>query len=290
MNRRNFTQISSLVLGGHLLGQENASAPKKLLSLGLVTDLHYADKPDRGSRAYRESLGKAKEVATLFREKKPDVMVCLGDLIDSAPTVAQEISHLQKIIPILDEAKIPRHHVLGNHCIDTLTKEEFFQHGKTIRKSGHYSFDLKGIHLVILDACYTENMEHYGRNNSQWDSANIPPKQLAWLESDLKTTKLPTIIFTHQRLDLPPTNRHAIKQCLDVRKILEGAGKILAVFQGHSHNNELREINGISYCTLAALIEGNGVENNSYSILEVFDNHTASLKGYRKQADQKFEA
>ena len=130
-------------------------------------------------------------------------------------------------------------------------------------------------------------MEHYGRNNSRWDSANIPPQELTWLKDDLKANKLPALVFAHQRLDLPPKNRHAIKQSLEVRKILEDSKNIMAVFQGHSHKNELHEINGIPYCTLAALIEGNGAENNSYSILEVFDNQTASLKGYRKQADQK---
>jgi hypothetical protein len=46
----------------------------------------------------------------------------------------------------------------------------------------------------------------------------------------------------------------------------------------------------IPYCTLAAVIEGNGAKNNPYFILEIFDNKTASLKGYRKQTDRRFKA
>ncbi|MDG1671184.1 MAG: hypothetical protein P8H96_09955, partial [Akkermansiaceae bacterium] len=76
MKRRQFAQISSLALGGHLLGQDKSSTPKKLLSLGLVTDIHYADKPQRGSRAYRDSLTKAKEFSALFKEKNPNAIVC----------------------------------------------------------------------------------------------------------------------------------------------------------------------------------------------------------------------
>ena len=272
------------------MNAEENSTPKKLLSLGLVTDIHYADKPQRGSRAYRDSLAKAKEFSALFNEKKPKAIVCLGDLVDAAPTVKEELSYLQKIVPVIREPGIPCHYVLGNHCVETLTKEEFFQHAKTASKSGHYSFDLNEVHLVILDACYTKKMEHYGRNNSKWDDPNMPPKEIAWLENDLKKNKLPTLVFTHQRLDLPPEHKYAIKQCLEVRKILEDSKNVLAVFQGHSHKNELKEINGIPYCTLCAVVEGKGAKNNSYSILDIYDNKTAALKGYRKQADQKFGA
>tara|TARA_B100001093_G_scaffold516160_1_gene594278 strand:- start:780 stop:1652 length:873 start_codon:yes stop_codon:yes gene_type:complete len=290
MKRRQFAHISSLALGGHLLGQDKSSAPKKLLSLGLVTDIHYADKPQRGSRAYRDSLAKAKEFSALFKEKKPNAIVCLGDLVDAAPTVDEELSYLKKIVPIMNESGIPCHYVLGNHCVDTLTKEEFFQHAKTASKSGHYSFDLNGVHLVILDACYTKDLKHYGRNNSKWNDPNMPPEEIAWLKKDLEENKLPTLVFAHQRLDLPPEHSYAIKQCLEVRKILEQSKNVLAVFQGHSHKNELTVINKIPYCTLSAVIEGKGAENNSYSILEVFDNQTASLNGYRKQADREFKS
>ncbi|MDA7881267.1 metallophosphoesterase [Akkermansiaceae bacterium] len=289
MNRRQFAQVSSLALGGLVKAEESLTS-KKLLSLGLVTDIHYADKPQRGSRAYRDSLAKAKEFSALFIDKKPDAIVSLGDLVDAAPTVKEELSYLQKIVPVMNEPGIPCHYVLGNHCIDTLTKEEFFKHAKTASKTGHYSFDINGVHLIILDACYTKNMEHYGRNNSKWNDANIPPEQLAWLKKDLQENNLPTLIFAHQRLDLSPKENYAIKQCLEVREILEKSQKVLAVFQGHSHKNELHEINGIPYCTLSAVIEGKGVENNSYSILDVYDNKTAKLKGYRKQADRKFKA
>ena len=290
MTRRQFAQTSSLALGGSLIAQEQSISPRKLLSLGLVTDIHYADKPQRGTRVYRDSLAKAKEFTALFTEKKPDAIVCLGDLVDAAPTVKEELSYLKKIVPVMNEPGIPCHYVIGNHCVDTLTKEEFFKHAKTSSKSGHYSIDINGVHLVILDACYTKNMEHYGRNNSKWHDANIPPEQLNWLKKDLQENKLPALVFAHQRLDLPPKDNHAIKQCLEVRKILEDSQNIVAVFQGHSHKNELKEINGIPYCTLSAVIEGKGEENNSYSILEVFNNQTASLKGYRKQTDRKFTA
>ena len=289
MKRRNFVQISSIALGSGLLGgrslaEEDDARP--LLSLGLLTDVHYADKEPAGSRHYRDSLAKAGEAAAFFKEKSPSAIVCLGDIIDAAPNVETEITYLQKIIKVLDESGIPRHHVLGNHCVSTLTKEEFFETGGTQVKQGHYSVDLNGVHLVILDACYNKDMAPYGRDNFKWDDANIPPAELEWLKKDLAGTDKTTVVFAHQRLDQELTSSHAVRQSPEVRKILEESGKVKAVFQGHSHENDLQTVNGIPYCTLKAMVEGEGVGNSGYSLLEVFADGTLKLKGFRKQVDR----
>jgi alkaline phosphatase len=65
--------------------------------------------------------------------------------------------------------------------------------------------------------------------------------------------------------------------------VLEDSGKVLAVFQGHSHKNDLKDINGIHYCTLVAMVEGSGTENNGYSLMDVFDGGTIRLAGFRQQ-------
>ncbi|MEN8678754.1 MAG: metallophosphoesterase [Akkermansiaceae bacterium] len=288
MNRRHFTLMSSLTLasGSALKGAE--AEPTEVLSLGLLTDVHYADKKTWGSRAYRDSLLKGKEAAEFFKEKKPAAMVCLGDLIDAAPSVETEISYLTAICKALDVAGIPRHHVLGNHCVATLNKEEFFKNAGSANKEGHYSFDLKGNHFVVLDACYNSRMEPYGRNNFVWHDSNMTPEEIAWLKKDLAETKLPTVVFTHQRLDVDRPNKYAIKQSVEVRKILEDSGRVRVVFQGHSHKNELEEVNGIPYCTLAAMVEGEGIESNSYSLLRFLDDGSIKLEGYRRQKNQSF--
>jgi alkaline phosphatase len=293
MNRRNFTRISSLTLGGGSVlsaeGKQFGKTPKEILALGLLTDVHYADKDTRGSRMYRESLTKAKEAALFFKEKKPSAVVCLGDLVDAAPSVETEIFYLEKITKVLDVCGLPRHHVLGNHCVATLTKEEFFKHSGSVNKQGHYSFDLKGKHFVVLDACYNSKMEPYGRDNFVWHDSNMTAGEIEWLEKDLKATKNPTVVFAHQRLDVDRPNKHAIKQSSKVRKILETSNKVTAVFQGHSHKNELKTINEIPYCTLAAMIEGSGVENNSYALLRFFDDGKVTLEGYRRQMSKEFK-
>ena len=249
------------------------------LRVGLVTDMHYADKSAAGSRFYRETLAKLSEAGKRFREVPIDCLVELGDFIDAADTVETELGYLATIQKSFRELCADRHYVLGNHCVDTLTKEEFL---KTVeQEQSYYSFDRKGIHFVVLDACFRSDGVPYSRKNFQWTDPNITAKEVAWLKDDLLKTDKPTIVLAHQRLD--KSGSHEVKNSGEVRKVLEDSKKVSLVLQGHSHKNDLQEINGIHYCTLVAMVEGSGGENNGYSILEIFSDGTLSLKGFRQQ-------
>ena len=108
------------------------------IRLGLLTDLHYADLDPAGDRHYRESLTKIREAITRFRELKIDRAIELGDFIDAAPTVEGEIENLKKIEREFSQLACPRHYVLGNHCVYTLTKEEFLANSGA--EKSFYSF------------------------------------------------------------------------------------------------------------------------------------------------------
>ena len=283
-SRRQFLQTSSLWLGASVIdGMAQRTKARPLVRIGLVTDLHYAEKPPGGTRHYRESAKKLSEAVALFQQEKPDFVIELGDLVDAAPTADEEIRFLKTINTILEKVDCPRHYVLGNHCVATLTKEQFYQTCQA-KKTGYYSWDQQGVHFIVLDACYQKDFEDYRPGNFEWSDPNIPPKELTWLTKDLAATTLPTVVFVHQRLDLEPgTSPYAIKQSPEVRKVLEASGNVSAVLQGHSHKIELHEISNIPYCTIAAMVEGSGELNSAYSMLEVYEDGTLQLKGFRKQ-------
>jgi alkaline phosphatase len=253
------------------------------LRVGLVTDLHHADKESAGTRHYRETMGKLEEAARKFAEAKPTFIVELGDLIDAADSVDTELRYLKTINREFASICPARHYVLGNHCVDTLTKQEFLS--KVEQQRSYYSFDRNGFHFIVLDACFRGDGEPYGRKNFKWNDANIPASELDWLAADLRTNDQPTIVFAHQRLDV--STDHGVKNNAAVRTLFESSGKVLAVFQGHSHQNDLKEINGIHYCTLVAMVEGSGAENNGYSLLEIEPNGTIHLSGFRRQQTYK---
>ena len=281
LNRRAFLQGSTLVLAAtsQLNQPLSAHEPGSLLRVGLVTDLHHADKAAAGTRHYRESLGKLEEAATQFERDRATMLVELGDLIDAADSVDVELGYLKTVNQQFSQICKDRHYVLGNHCVDTLKKAEFLNGVE--REKSYYSFDRNGVHFIVLDSCFRSDGKPYERRNFQWTDANIPAKELEWLEADLKANDHPVIVFAHQRLDV--SNSHGVKNNAAVRKILESSENVLAVFQGHSHQNDLRHVGGIHYCTLVAMIEGSGPKNNGYSLMDIKSDGSIHLTGFRKQ-------
>lgn len=49
------------------------------------------------------------------------------------------------------------------------------------------------------------------------------------------------------------------------------------------HQNDLKDINGIYYLTLVAMVEGSGVEDNGFSLMEIAPSGNTRIKGFRKQ-------
>ena len=287
-SRRVFLQNGTLLMAGAAIdaaGVESlfaaADSAKPAVRAGLVTDLHYADKPRRGSRYYRQTLSKLTEAVAQFKRDKPAFTVELGDFIDAADSVKTELGYLKTVNTLFSKIPGDAHYVLGNHCVHTLTKDEFL--GGVGKKESYYSFDKNGFHFVVLDACFRGDGKPYGRKNFKWTDPNIPAAELDWLKSDLRQTKSKTIVFVHQRLDVGKP--YGVKNAKAVRKVLEKSGKVLAVFQGHSHKNDHKLINGIHYTTLVAMVEGDGVKNSGYSLLDVFTDGTIRLAGFRKQRE-----
>jgi alkaline phosphatase len=290
-SRRAFFRNGSLILLGAGMGWTRAAqlladepTAKPQVRICLVTDLHYADKTS-GSRHYRETLAKLSEAGRQFEKDKPDLVVELGDLIDAADSVEAEKEYLRRIDREFAALPGKKHYVLGNHCVYTLTKDEFL--GEVGQKKSYYSFDEGGIHFMVLDSCFRSDGAPYGRKNFDWTDPNIPAAELEWLRADLNQTNKPVVVFAHQRLDV--SNHYGVKNAADVRKALEDYGKVLAVFQGHSHKNDHAEIGGVHYCTLVAMVEGTGAENNGFSTMEVFQDGTIRVTGFRKQATYEWE-
>lgn len=280
--RRAFLQNSTLCLAGFSGLKAADAGAKPLLRVGLMTDLHYADKASTKTRFYREALAKLDEAVEHMNREKPALVVELGDFIDQADSVEREITWLKIMESHFSKLEMPRHYVLGNHCVGTLTKQEFAQHTKAA--GGHASFESGGVTFLILDACFREDGTPYERKNFHWQDANLPKAELGWLEDELNKAGGPVIVLAHQRLDMDKA--HAVRNAAEVRALLEKSGKVLAVFQGHSHKNDYQQIAGIHYTTLVAMVEGSGAENSGYTVLDILPDSSLRLNGFRKQVDR----
>lgn len=263
------------------------SSTEIVLRIGLLTDTHYADRPPAGVRYYRESLTKITECISKMNEEKVDFAIHIGDFKDEDPEpdelkTLQYVTDLEKAFALF---KGPRYHVLGNHDIDSISKEQFLskvQNTGIAQDKSFYSFHRRGFHFIVLDATFRQDGIAYDKGNFDWKDTFIPQEQLHWLKEDLEATQHPVLVFVHQLLDPEQTIEHQIKNAPDVRQILEESGKVLAVFQGHQHQGGYHLVNGIHYYTLQAMVDGSGPENNSYAILDVYNNGDMVVNGFRR--------
>ena len=290
VDRRDFLKASAASLFGLMAGgcsflaSEEPNGPR--LRFGLLTDPHYGSAAPKETRYFRESLGKVREAVEQFHTARVRFLAELGDLLkDTAPDEPEErtLADLAAIEREIQRFGGATYHVLGNHDMDNLSKAQVLARitntGIAAGRS-YYAFSCGGVRFAVTDANYLRDGRSYDHGNYDWREYNLPPEELDWLRFELKAATEPVIIFAHQRFngdgDAQFDNR------AEVRGILEGSGKVLAVFQGHHHPGAYSFINGIHYYTLKAVVEGSGPENNAYAVVDVHPNLNLTVTGYRR--------
>jgi len=257
-------------------------------SFGLVSDVHYADAPARGSRHYRDSFAKLQQAIHTFNQRKVALVIELGDFIDAGPSKATELEHLQAIDEVYQAFSRPRYYVLGNHCLNAMGKDQFLAGCSARIRDGFYSFDHGRFHFVVLDANFKRDGTPYGSGNFSWTDAWIHPPQQQWLAKDLEQAGgRRTFVFLHQNLH-DEKDPHGVKNAPQVRNVLEKAGNVGAVFQGHMHSGGYARIRGIHYFTLKAMVEGPTLENNAYAIVTIDSSDRMTVEGFGRQPDFEF--
>jgi hypothetical protein len=258
---------------------------RRPVRFGLVTDCHYADVEPAGTRFYRESRDKLAECVARMNDENVDFLIELGDFKDQGrpPVERETLSYLQAIETVFQRFDGPTYHVLGNHDMDSISKAQCLARMKNTNVDAdrsYYSFDVRGLHCVVLDANYTSAGKDYDHGNFDWTDANVPARELDWLGKDLAAASGPVVAFVHQLLD--GTGSVYVKNAADVRDVLQGAGNVLAVFQGHHHAGSYSCISGVHYYTLKALVEGSGPASSAYAVVEVQPDGNITISGHRK--------
>ena len=63
---------------------------------------------------------------------------------------------------------------------------------------------------------------------------------------------------------------------------------MLAVLQGHFHFGNYQQLEGVHYCTLQAVVEGSGPENNAYAVMDILPGDVLRITGFRKQKSYRW--
>lgn len=244
------------------------------MKLLLISDVHFGKDTDY------PLLGIPKSVSTfgskfpqLFAKLIPkinesDLLVNIGDnvAIDlMAKDSKNDLETFRNFLKHFKDVKIPVKHVLGNHDAVLATRKELTQ--LTNQPNNYFSFDLEGIHHIILDP---QLINH---------NFSIDNNQMSWLQQDLKKTNLIVVIYLHYHCDEQSMDNNIyfrdkkdkafVKQRKDLRKLFEDSGKVKLVLFGHTHYFHKQKIKNIIYVTVPSFTENDGTGNPCGSYLEV---------------------
>jgi len=227
VDRRDFLKTSSAAVFGLMAGRASLSnggttSGPEGCCFGVITDMHFADAPTKGSstRYYRQSLDKTREAVSRLRSHNPAFLAILGDMKDTVSGEADTKTLLYLVAVEAENRRFggPTYHVLGNHDMDNLSKKQVLS---AITNTGiatgraYYAFSRGGIRFITLDACCKKDGTDYDHNNFDWKDTYVPAPQLDFLRSELKTSSEPVIVFVHQRLD--GTAAECIRNAAEVR-------------------------------------------------------------------------
>lgn len=276
----------------------NAAAATEPLRIGVFADLHAHDTDSPGEKKVMMNYGERLQAFVEAMNSWPaDLAIELGDFVNGRFVSGAPLGEPERIVGILEDAEtiystllMPRYYVLGNHDVYDLSKDEFLE--GTGASSTTASFDTGAYHIVILDAQFNKNDEDYG-HVSWMVQGRIPQMQLDWLSEDLAATDLPTIVCVHQPLDVDfdlLSGGPAIANAEAVKTILSESGVVVAVLQGHEHENAYSEIDGIHYITFEALVDHTESVPPSWALVTLDPvSRTIDIEGAGMQADWHFE-
>ena len=250
------------------------------MKIFLITDIHHGDNTNykhlKGEE-YINLFGEEFKVASqklIDRMNNSDLVINLGDLIHDEEKEKDIQSYTDAVSFFTTSTRVE--HVIGNHDVRNLTIEDLS--GIIKRNKEYSSFDHAGYHHIILGGVRKEPRgPHY-----------IEEEQLQWLENDLQSTVLQTIVYCHFPLNNQDfSDNYYFKSRPDggaianrgfVRPIFEKSGKVLAVFSGHTHFFNEEIIKGIRYTTVPSFSENNGDNrpNHQFALAEI-DSHEIKI-------------
>lgn len=247
---------------------------------GLVADPHVADLPDAAGRRYREAPFRLAAAAAALRAEGAEFLVEMGDLKDAGADEPSTLANLAVAAGALRAFGGPVLPVLGNHDVDRITKARFlrgFADGLGLPEppAPFGAFDVRGVRFVRLDGDFFPDGRELEAGDRNHRLCTVPPDQVAWLRGALAAAPGPCVVFCHSLLTGDWDS--VITNGAEVRAALEEAGRVVAVFQAHTHADAFKRIGGIPYCTVPSIAHDDG----PYALAEVSREGRVRVRGFR---------
>ncbi|MFK7912255.1 MAG: metallophosphoesterase [Akkermansiaceae bacterium] len=297
MQRRTFLKITLPVALTGYAGAAESDQP--LLSFGVIADPQYADVDKRGSRYYRDSLGKLKTAVTELNKHDLKFVVTLGDVID------REIKSFGDIMPLYKPLKAPSKFVLGNHDFSVPDKEK----GNVMKHLGmtknYYSESLGDWHFIYLDGTdvstyryakdseetaaarkLREKMRQEKISKASPSSGAIGTEQLKWFSAELEKAKLAkkrVIIFNHHPA-FPLGDGYNLWNDKELVELIAKHPHVVAYMNGHKHKGNYAVNKSCHYVNFKGMVETK--DKSAYGVVRCYADRI-EIDGYETEPDRK---
>ncbi len=273
----------------------------------VYSDVHASTIPPRGEMYFSHSFVKTQDYGAYVRREGAEFTVNLGDICEFTGDPAVDEASFNRAMGPRLFGRSPYIHVLGNHDVAFGTKAEFYDRIKhpfrarpgmpanfrfpelpaipvTPENSPYFSFVRGGWKFIALDTNYDETGASI-ENKLVRAVTYINKAQLEWLAREL-SDGMRTVILTHANLD-PRMVDGKLHPCVlgnadEVRAILEKAGNVKLVLQGHAHEGAYTVENGIPYVTLRATVLGQYPESYAVAVVDLQDDKI-KIEGFVSQ-------
>lgn len=274
-------------------GQQNPNKmpdhKKSEFSIGVIVDCQFCNLEGTGIRKYAQSEKKLKECVTHFNTMDLAYPIHLGDFID------RDWDSFKVVKPIYNALKMPKYHVLGNHDYSVEDDKKADVHKILDMPSRYYDFEVNNWRFIVLDgndisfhaypsnsAQYRAAEEYYRQNNIEsptWNGA-IGSIQVQWLKTVLDKalkSKEKVMLFCH--FPVYPKNIYNLWNADEIVEVLEEYPNVMVFLNGHNHEGDYGEKNGIHYVTMKGMVD---TEENSYGVLKVYPGYLEII-GYGRE-------
>lgn len=234
-SRRDFMTLCGITAAATTLTSHAVAAPtlaptkdEHIIRFGLLADAHVDIAPRGRENVYA--------FLNAMKSQNVDFIMGLGDFCFSK-------DNNKSLMKEWHDFPAKSYHVLGNHEMDLGVSRE---QAKTFfgMPALYYTFDAGPIMGVILDGNDTQpRVSGYPRA--------IAKEQQVWLDKVLSETKKPAVLFIHQPFaEGPGASLVNTKEVLALLK--RHKDKVMAVFSGHQHRDQMWMIDGIAHVTLSS--------------------------------------
>lgn len=297
-SRRRFLGLSAGVAAAFAVaGAPAASAASRSaappLRFGVIADCQYADKPDRGVRLYRQSIGKLEEAVATLNEEDLRFALHLGDFIDEFP------ESFDAVMPIWEQLRMSKYHVLGNHDFH-MPREDVLATLKM--PASYHHFRRNGWRFIVVDTndistygnpagsanyALAEEMraelQAAGKPNGQTWNGGVGAEQLAWIEQTLaKARRNGEKVVLNSHHPVFPLDQHNAYNDAELVDLVSSYDNVVAWLNGHNHAGNYGFTGGTHFVTFKGMLD---TTMNSFATVQAYDDRLV-IEGFGREPNR----